>query len=137
MGSFGRCSSPPLCLGSGSRSSRRLLGRSDSTAWQNSQLCGAARVRSGGTSTGARKASAWSESSVRTCSNFVIRKVEVPPNGKIGGREFVLIHVGRRVCFSTRESVVQLNALLCVFPENTVAFPHSLEHAVAELFLTL
>ena len=42
------------------------------------------------------------------CSNFVIRKVEVPPNEKIGGREFVLILVGRRVCFSTRESVDQL-----------------------------
>ena len=44
-GSFGRCSSPPLCLGRGSLSSRRLSGGSDSTAWQNSELCGAARVR--------------------------------------------------------------------------------------------
>ena len=71
------------------------------------------------------------------CSNFVIRNVEGSPNEKIMGHGFVLILVGRRVCFSTRESVVQLIAQLCIFPENTVAFPHSLEHAVAELFLTL
>ena len=70
------------------------------------------------------------------CSNFVIRNVEVLPDGKLVGHGFVLILVRRRVCFSTRESVVQLIALLCIFPENTVAFPQYLEHAVAELFLT-
>ena len=106
-----RCSSPPLCLGSGSLTSRRFsVGNMAElpTVWS----CTSSQGGQGhGCTESIRVVRIVRANLFPESSNFVIRNVEVLPNEKIGSRVFVL-HVGRRVCFFTRQSVVPLIALL-------------------------